>query len=138
MSQDYKEYAYVYTCYDPLIRDAILVYCDERFGKGNYFFDPDPGAVKNFIRPEQKSDTDYVLRKMILAMKVHPYNIMLVINHSACGAYADAGIRFTSPEAESAYHKAEMEQAIEFLTSKFPNIKIEQHYFMKIEQKFKW
>ncbi|MDP3778452.1 MAG: hypothetical protein Q8R30_00190 [bacterium] len=138
MTDSTHEFAYVYTCYDPAIRDAVLAYCDERFGKGNYFFDSDPGAAKNFTRPENPTFTDMVLWKMNLAVKVHPFNVMLIINHSVCGAYADAGITFTSPEAESAYHKAEMERTVEMLTSKFPDVKIEHKFFLKPEQKFKW
>ena len=138
MTDASHEYGYVYTCYDPKIRDQVLANCDERFGKGNFFFDTDPGAVMNFTRPENPSFTDFILWKMNLAVKVHPFNVMLLINHSACGAYADAGITFTSPEAESAYHKAEMERTVEMLAQKFPDVKIEHKFFLKPEQKFKW
>ena len=132
-----KEFAYVYTCYDPAIRDGILQYCEERFGHKNYFLDADPGAVKNFVFPRAKTDTDFVLYKIHLALKVHPYTHLLLINHSICGAYADAGISFTDPQTERQYHKSQLQEAEEFLKGEIASgIKIETHYFLKQEQKF--
>ena len=139
MSDQSHEFGYVYTCYDPAIRDEVLKYCNERFGKGNYFFDTDPGAAKNFVAPRAKTDTDFIVHKMQLAAKVHPYTVVLVINHSNCGAYADAGISFVSPETEAAYHKTQLEDAVVLLKKKLPdNITIEPHYFLKKEQQFAW
>lgn len=133
------EFGYVYTCYDPLIRDEILRYCEERFGKGNYFFDSDPGAAKNLVSPHEQSDVNFVLWKMQLALKVHPYTTMLLIAHSDCGAEADAGMFFVAPEVEIAHHKPQLEKAVALLKTKLPaNVKIEHHYFLKKEQKFAW
>ncbi len=139
MTNHPHEFAYVYTCYDPAIREEILKYCDERFGKGNYFFDTDPGATKNLVAPRKESDVDFVIWKMQLAAKVHPYTVVLLINHSACGAYADAGIMFDNAHAEIAHHKSDGEHAAALLKSKLPpEIKIETHYFLKKEQQFAW
>lgn len=139
MSESTHEYGYVYTCYDPMIRDEILSYCDKRFGKGNYFFDSDPGAAMNLVMPHQPSFTDFVFWKIGLAAKVHSYTVFLVINHSICGAYADAGMVFVAPEVEAAYHKTQLESAVVLLKAKLPaNVKIEQKYFLKKEQKFAW
>ena len=133
------EFGYIYTCYDPAIRDEILKASEERFGKGNYFFDTDPGAAKNLVDPRKPADADFVIWKMQLAAKVHPYTHLLIINHSICGAYADAGITFESAEAEAAYHKDHLEKAIAMLQTKLPEgVKIEQHYFLKKEQQFAW
>ena len=133
------EFGYVYTCYDPAIRDEILKYCEERFGKGNYFFDTDPGAVKNLVAPRAETDTGFVVWKMQLAAKVHPYTVVLLINHSVCGAYADVGITFESADTETAYHKDHLEKAIALLQLQLPQgVKIEQHYFLKKEQQFAW
>ena len=134
-----REFGYVYACYDPAIRDEILKYCEERFGKGNYFFDTDPGAVKNLVAPRAQTDADFVIWKMQLAAKVHPYTVMLLINHSNCGAYADAGITFESADAETSYHKDHLEKAITLLQQRLSqDVKIEQHYFLKKEQQFAW
>ena len=139
MSESPHEFAYVYTCYDPMIRDEILSYCDKRFGKGNYFFDSDPGGAKNLVFARDPHDTDFVLYKMQLAAKVHPYTAVLLINHSICGAYADAGMIFTAPDLETAYHKTQLESAVGLLKDKLsPGIRIEHHYFLKKEQKFAW
>ena len=136
---DHHEFAYIYSCYDPAIRDEILKASEERFGKGNYFFDTDPGAVKNLVAPRAKTDIDFVLYKIQLGVKVHPYTHLLLINHSNCGAYADAGISFVSPETEAAYHKTQLEDAVALLKKKLPNnITIEHHYFLKKEQQFAW
>ncbi|GEM_PF-6946488 len=133
------EFGYVYACYDPAIRDEILRYCEERFGKGNYFFDTDPGAIKNLVAPRKATDTDFVVWKMQLAAKVHPYTHMLLINHSICGAYADAGIIFTDADAEKKHHKDDLEHAVVQLSSQLPrDVKIEHHYFLKKEQQFLW
>lgn len=139
MSEQPHEFGYVYTCYDPKIRDEILRYCEKRFGKENYFFDSDPGAAMNLVSPRQPSFTDFVLWKIGLAAKVHPYTVFLVINHSVCGAYADAGMIFVAPEVEAAHHKSELEKAVAMLKKNLPaNVKIEHHYFLKQEQKFAW
>ena len=136
---DHHEFGYVYACYDPAIRDEILAFCNERFGKGNYFFDTDPGAVKNLVDPRVQSDADFVVWKMQLAAKVHPYTVVLLINHSICGAYADAGITFDSADVETARHKDDLEKAIVLLQSRLSqDVKIERHYFLKKEQQFAW
>ena len=139
MNDQPHEFGYVYACYDPAIRDEILKYCDKRFGKENYFFDTDPGAVKNLIAPRESTDTDFIIHKVQLAAKVHPYTVVVLINHSICGAYADAGITFENTDAETAYHKDHLERAIALLQPKLPqDVKIEQHYFLKKEQQFAW
>ena len=139
MSESSHEFGYVYACYDPAIRDGVLKYCEKRFGKGNYFFDTDPGAARNLAHPRKESDADFVMWKMRLAAKVHPYTHLLLINHSICGAYADAGIIFESADAEQARHKNDLEHAADLLKSKLPaGIKIETRYFLKKEQQFAW
>ena len=139
MNDQPHEFGYVYACYDPAIRDGILAYCNERFGRGNYFFDTDPGAVKNLVAPRAETDADFIVWKMQLAAKVHPYTHLLIINHSICGAYADAEITFENTNAETAYHKDHLERAIALLQQKLPqDVKIEQHYFLKKEQQFAW
>ena len=139
MSEESHEFGYIYACYDPAIRDEILKYCEERFGKGNYFFDTDPGAARNLAHPRKETDADFVLWKMQLASKVHPYTVLLLINHSVCGAYGDAGITFSDIHAEEAHHKDDMSRATEILKSKLPaDIIIETHYFLKKEQQFAW
>ena len=139
MSDQPHEFGYVYTCYDPAIRDEILKASEERFGKGNYFFDTDPGAAKNLVNPRKATDADFVIWKMQLGANVHPYTHLLIINHSICGAYANAGIVFESAEKEAAYHKDQLEKAITMLQSQLgQDVKIEQHYFLKKEQQFAW
>lgn len=132
-----RPFAYIYICYDPAIRDEIIRYCENRFGNKNYFFDADPGAVKNLVSPHAPTDTDFIIYKIQLAIKVHPYTHLLLINHSLCGAYADAGITFTDPQTEQEYHKGQLQAAVDFLKGKIPQeIKVETHYFLKQEQKF--
>ena len=136
---NHHEFGYVYGCYDPAIRDELLKYCEQRFGKGNYFFDTDPGAAKNLVHPRTAADTDFVVWKMQLAAKVHPYTHVLLINHSVCGAYADAGVVFENSDAETAHHKEDLEKAIAMLQPQLPEgVKIEHHYFLKKEQQFAW
>lgn len=139
MNESSHEFGYIYACYDPAIRDELLRYCEQRFGKGNYFFDADPGAVKNLVNPRKTTDADFVVWKMQLAAKVHPYTVLLLINHSVCGAYADGGVTFENTDAEKDHHKNDLEHAVAMLASQLASdVKIEHHYFLKKEQQFAW
>lgn len=138
MNEDHHDFAYVITCYDPAIRDEVVRYLDGRFGNGNYFLDSDPGAVKNIVSPREATDTGFVLHKIQLAAKVHPFTHILVINHSACGAYADVGIAFTDAAKEETFHKEDMVKSQSWFNEYFKGIPVEFHYFLKKEQKMAW
>ena len=135
-----KPFAYVYTCYDPNIRDALIAYCEEHYGNKHYIFDPDPGAVKTLVSPNDVANPRIVLAKMKLAHeKVHsPVDVIVLINHTSCGAYADSGVTFTDPAAEQEFHAHELATAERLVQDNFPDIRIETHFFSKEEQKMVW
>jgi hypothetical protein len=135
---EHHDFAYIYTCYDPKNRDALIEYADKRFGKGNYFFDCDPGAGLNIANPRKEGDKDFVIFKMQLATEVHPYTRLLIINHSACGAYAKRGFTYTAAADEEARHKEDMEKIKGVLAGMLQGIEIETHYFLKDQQKMAW
>lgn len=136
---DHKLFAYVYTCYDPKILNKLIEYCDECFGKGNYIFDADPGAVKNLVSPSHVHALSFVLWKMKLAHeKVHLVDIFLLINHSLCGAYAADGATFDDRQKEMEFHTNELQKAEKLVTDNFPAVPIETHFFLKEEQKMAW
>ena len=135
-----KPFAYVYACYDPKILDGIYTWCKERFGEANFILAPDPGAAINFVSPKILGTPEIVLSQMDLAhTKVHaPLDMIVLINHSSCGAYADAGATFPDAPTEEARHKNDLEQAKKIVEEKFPGVPVEIHYFLKAEQRFAW
>lgn len=127
---------YVYTCFDPLVRPRVSRIFERRFGRHNVFIDSDPGAVKNLVAPQQPSDTDFVLWKMQAAYKLHPFDIIILVNHSNCGAYKLAGESFTDSGVEEEFHRRQLQTAQRILNKRFPNVKVDVHYFLKDKQKF--
>lgn len=130
--------AYVYTCFDPKVWPKIVKRFDERFGSGTYFFDPDPGAVKNLVSPSDPHAPKIVISKIKAAHTLHPFNTIVLINHSNCGAYRLAGKIFDNREKEEEFHRKELRKAVRFIRKYFPKIKIEIHYFLKEKGQVKW
>lgn len=133
-----KEFAYVYTCYDPAITEKLYKILVERFGAGNFFFASDPGAVKNLVTPRSDQDTDFVLWKMKLAQEFHPFTTLILVNHSDCGAYKKAGLSFADPKEEEAFHAEQLRRAEFILREHFPEVPLEIHYFDKKNQRMLW
>lgn len=130
--------AYIYCCFDPKVWPRVVEIFNAKFGDGNYFLDLDPGAMKNISSPKNDSDRNFVLYKIQVALNLHPFKKLILINHSNCGAYHLAGITFTSEEEEHNFHKTELEKAIKFLEREFPNLEIETHFFLKDKNKLVW
>lgn len=131
-------FAYILTCVDPANLDTLVKIFNRRFGKGNYFMPTELGGVKSLVSPEKKSDKEFILRKMKTAAKVHAFDIVLLINHSNCGAYRLAGHTFKNADEEADFHKKEMLAAAKVVSKNFPGVKIEIAYFLKAKQKMAW
>jgi hypothetical protein len=133
-------FAYVYCCYDPTIRDGLLAWCNAQFGPAHFIFDADPGAAKNLVAPVRFTFPEMILWKIELAHTiVHPpLDVIVLINHSACGAYAAAGITFADVRQETERHKSDLERAADLLRNKIPGVPIAMHYYLKQEQRFAW
>jgi len=132
-------FAYVLACGDPKIRQRITRELDNRFGgPENYFWLPELGGVKDLVSPATQSDGERLLRKIETAASIHPFGLIILINHSACGAYRLAGFTFDDSRKEEAFHIEELKKAEALLKEKFPGIAIERHYFLKEEGRMAW
>src|SRR3989344_6746050 len=101
--------AYVYACFDPKVWPLLVEIFDARFGRHNYFFDLDPGAVKNLVSPFDPHAPKIVISKIKAAFALHPFKTLALVNHSKCGAYKLAGKEFNDGEKEEGFHKQELE-----------------------------
>lgn len=138
MEKSEKKFGYVYTCFDPKIHKELERIFDERFGAEKYFFDSDPGAEKNLATPEVSADVDFVIRKMKKAHALHPFEFIIIVGHSDCGAYKLAGITFVDAKREGDYHAYELKKAAAVVKTAFPQIAVETHYFLKDEKRMAW
>ena len=132
-------FAYVLACVDPKIRHELTRHFDNWFGGRNkYFWVPELGGVKDLVSPKNDSYRDHIVEKIQGARSVHPFGLIILINHSNCGAYRLAGVSFDEPQKEEAFHSEELNQAKGVVKKKFPNLAVEVHYFLKDEQRLAW
>lgn len=132
-------FAYILACGDPKISAELLRYFDNRFARReNYFWLPELGGIKNLSSPKVESDCDYVIRKMKDAYAVHPFGLVILINHSDCGKYRLDGSSFNDAKEEERFHTEELKKAAKVVTDAFPNMTVEHHYFLKGEQRMAW
>lgn len=138
MTHKTHHFAYVLACGDPEIKIPLTKIFDARFGPKNYFWLPQLGGVKKISSPQKSSQTEGVFDDIEMAQKVHPFGLIIVINHSDCGAYRLAGMTFETAEAEETHHRAELNKSVAVVLERFPNMEVETHYFLKKEQKMAW
>ena len=138
MSENEINFAYIISCGDPKIRAELTRFFDNRFGKEKYFWMPEFGGVKDLLYPNEEGDRKHILRKIQIAQKVHPFGLVILINHSACGAYALDGETFDDPKTGEAFHAEELKQAEVRIKDAFPKIAVEHNYFLKAEQRLAW
>ena len=138
MEQRHKPFPYILACVDPAIRDALILLFNKKFGKKHYFMPTEIGGVKDLLSPDDPEDKKHLLRKMRKAAKIHEFDLIILVNHSDCGAYRLAGHNFRESKKEEAFHRAEMEAAAKILKKEFPGIPVKIHYFLKAEQKMAW
>jgi hypothetical protein len=139
MSKDMPHFAYILSCGDPKIRQRLTIELDRRFGgPDKYFWLPELGGVKNLSSPDTENDRQNILKKIKTAAKIHPFELMLLINHSDCGAYRLQGQTFDDSRKEEAYHAEELRRAEEIIKCEFPGLIVERHYFLKKEQRMAW
>ncbi|MDP3710579.1 MAG: hypothetical protein Q8R29_02530 [bacterium] len=133
-----NQFVYVLTCVDPANIDTLVKIFNHRFGKGNYFMPGELGGVKVLVDPAKKTDREFVLNKIKTSDRVHKIDLILLVNHSGCGAYRLAGHVFENKDEEESFHAGEMKKASTLLQKKFPDTKLETGYFLKKEQKMTW
>lgn len=131
-------FAYVLACGDPKIRHELNRVFDARFGQSGYFWLPELGGAKDLISPEVVGDVKRLLLKMRRAHKVHPFGLVVLVNHSICGAYRLAGHAFADLQTEERFHVEQLKAAEEVVRKNFPRVEVEVHYFLKNEQRMAW
>lgn len=132
MSEDIN-FAYVLACADPKIRGPLTRHFDNRFGKERYFWVPELGGVKDLVSPVSDAFREHILAKMADAAKVHPFGLIILINHSNCGAYRLGEIMFDDSKKEEAFHTEELKKAGGAVRARFPSVAVELHYCLKEE-----
>jgi len=87
------------------------------------------GGVRDFVQPPELGFHRAVLRDLNVSLKLHGAEVICLMNHEDCGAYAD--FKFSSKEEEFKQHKKDLLVAKEFLSKNFPGKKI-KIYFAKL------
>ena len=131
-------FASVMACADPAIRGALTRHFDNRFGQRDYFWLPKLGGVKDLLSPDEPAFRDYILAEIQKAQKVHSFGLVVLVNHSLCGAYTLDDKKFDNPKEEETFHSNELKQAEVGIREAFPKMAVERHYFLKTEQRMAW
>ena len=131
-------FACVLSCGDPEIKISLTRELDAPFGPKGYFWLPELGGVKDFLSPDAPSDKDRLIRKIKKAHSIHPFGLIILINHSNCGAYKLSGHSFDDTQKEEQFHTEELKRAAEVIKKEFPGMVVEIWYFLKAEQKVAW
>ncbi len=140
MSEDQTKYnfAYVLSCADPAIKPTLTRTFDERFGSKGYFWIPELGGVKDIVSPKDPAYREHIFQKIHDAKKVHSFGLIVLVNHSDCGAYRLAGNSFGDSREEETFHAEELKKAEDLIRKEFPDVAVERHYFLKGEQRTAW
>lgn len=131
-------FAYVLACGDPEIKLPLARELDARFGPKGYFWLPQLGGAKKLSSPDNESQRENILQDIRDAYSVHPFGLIVLVNHSTCGKYKLFGKSFSDPQKEEEFHKEELNKAAEFIKKEFPDMAVEIWYFLKAEQKMAW
>lgn len=131
-------FAYVLACGDPEIKLPLTRELDARFGTKGYFWLPQLGGAKKLSSPDYESQRENLLQDIRDAYSVHPFGLIVLINHSVCGKYKLSGVSFDDPQKEEKFHTEELKKAAEILKKEFPNMVVEIWYFLKAEQRVAW
>lgn len=80
------------------------------------------GAAKNIVDPYDAHDTEFVLRQIEIAKKLHHISQVMVINHLDCGAYGKG--TFANAEEERARHLRDLAGAKNTIEKRFDGITV--------------
>lgn len=117
--------------------DACIVWCfDDRFsgalaelvkvyGFKNFDLVKIAGGAKSLASPDKESEREFVWSQIQKSIKLHHANLVVLMNHSECGAY---GQKQTGRE--------DLQKAKEYLRLKLPGIEIKTVFadFEKISE----
>lgn len=136
----HKAKALVLHCMDfRFIHDLVHFMKDQGFDR-KYDDVSVAGATKNLIEPYDEKDTEFVLRQIELAKKLHGIDTVYLINHLDCGAY---GKIFSNETEEHERHTRDLTKAKNLVMKRFQGLVVKtviagvaddgQVYFEEIE-----
>jgi len=79
------------------------------------------GAVRDLVRPDAGAD-EALLRDLRIAVERHGVQIIYLVNHENCGAYA--GMKFASRSDELAQHGQDLRHACRVVQQTFPGVRV--------------
>lgn len=97
-------------CIDFRLQKPLKDYLEKNGLLGNCDIVSIAGGVKN---------TDFLLEQLDISVSLHNVQEAVLINHSDCGAYGGSG-KFSSFEAERAFHAEELKKAGVLIAAKYP------------------
>ncbi|MBI3638510.1 hypothetical protein HY227_02095 [Candidatus Wolfebacteria bacterium] len=130
--------------------DAMVIHCiDFRFGNGVHDFIKNDmglncfdivslaGGAKNLASPAEDFLLETVLENTEISQRLHHIKKIILVNHMDCGAYGGSA-KFENLEAETEFHKSELEKAAKVILEKFPNMEIVKIFAYYEEDKGKF
>lgn len=123
-------YACIVCCADPRVRPVVSNFYAQKFGENNYWLFSWPGGPKSLLdgiysRHKASSISD--------AYKLRPFENIILVGHSDCGAYRLGGITFTDPAEERDFHHRRLLEARQLILHYLPDVIATVHlkYFNK-------
>ncbi len=91
------------------------------------------GSVLTLVRPSQERDRDYLMRQLVLSVRLHAVREIYLVNHEDCGAYGAEGM----PEhrSELAHHTDALRAAREHVAAALPGVAVHA-YFLRLDGSF--
>jgi hypothetical protein len=130
-SEPYVAGAAVLCCFDHRINLAV-----RKFLRRNAITQPDmivvAGGAKTLASPRSDFERAFILEQIRLSIHLHACRRVILMSHSDCATYGGLTRFKGDHHAESAYHKTELDRAVEVVQSEFPDIDVET-YFVNFE-----
>lgn len=86
------------------------------------------GSVQDIVRPSEAGFKETIIRDLNVSAKLHDADVICLVNHADCGAYASQ-FKFNSSEEEFAQHKKDLEAAADILKGEYPGKTFRLFYF---------
>ncbi|MDP4000863.1 MAG: hypothetical protein Q8P83_01345 [bacterium] len=126
----HKAQAIVLSCIDFRFRKDLQNFLEEDLKLNEFDHKTDGGSVKQLITEGPVSD--WILANFEIAFDLHGVQRIILINHQDCGAYGGSK-KFTSFDDELTFQRDQLNQAVSFLSEKYPD-KIIEAYFAQLSE----
>jgi len=117
-AEHYKADACVVSCYDARF-DLVLRKFLKRRGLTLVDHLKIAGSAKGIASPENESDRDFLLRMIRISVRLHRPELLVMVGHADCGAYAGAGADVIA---------ADLARAHEVVRGSEPSIPVECYF----------